>query len=81
MMMLVGAGTQNYRTMSMMELNIRTLPGKEHFRMDCMIQRMKLGYLYEASPLFLSFVTIGDVSGLQYAFPQEMKISYLSGDG
>ena len=78
---MLGKKDQNYRTMSMMELNLRQLPGKEHFRMDCCIQRMKVGYGYQGNPLFLSFVTIGDPDRSAYRFEWEQSISYLSGDG
>ena len=72
---------QNYRMMSMMELNIRQREGKGSFCMDCMIQRMDLGYVYEARPLFLSMVSIGDPDRGNYRFDEEYKISYLTGDG
>jgi hypothetical protein len=75
------AKKQNYRMMSMMELNIRQKEGKGEFRMDCMMQRMDLGYVYEAKPLFLSFVTIGKIDRGAYRFNEEFKISYLTGDG
>ena len=81
LLFMLGKKDQNYRTMSMMELNLRQLPGKEHFRMDCCIQRMKVGYGYQGNPLFLSFVTIGDPDRSAYRFEWEQSISYLSGDG
>ncbi len=77
--LLMGDETLNYRAMDMIELNIRMLEGKKTFRMDCMIQKMNLSYRYEARPLFLSFVTIGDIDRGNYRFDQEYGISYLTG--
>lgn len=71
----------NYRTMDMIEQNVRLLRGTTGFRMDCMIQRMKVGYAYQAKPLFLTFVTIGDIDRGNYEFLKEQSISYLVGDG
>ena len=68
----------NLGTMGMIELNLRQREGKENFRMDNMIQKMDLGFRYEAAPLFLSFVLIGDVDRGNYSFDREQKISYLS---
>lgn len=79
-LLLMGAEKQNMRTMDMMEQNIRLLTGNPHFRMDCMIQRMDVSYSYQARPLFLSFVTIGDIDRGNYRFDQEYSISYLTGD-
>ncbi len=76
-LMLENRTTLNMRTMDMMEQNIRMKQGTNAFRMDCMIQKMNLSYLYEARPLFLSFVTIGDIDRGNYRFDQEYKISYL----
>lgn len=76
-LMLENRTTLNMRTMDMMEQNIRMKLGTNAFRMDCMIQKMDLSYLYEARPLFLSFVTIGDIDRGNYRFDQEYKISYL----
>ena len=77
--LLMGDETLNFRSMDMIEQNIRMKEGKKTFRMDCMIQQMKLSYQYEARPLFLSFVTIGDIDRGNYRFDQEYEISYLTG--
>ena len=77
--LLIGDETLNLRTMDMIEQNIRMKEGKNTFRMDCMIQQMKLSYRYEARPLFLSFVTIGDIDRGNYRFDQAYGISYLVG--
>lgn len=76
-LMLENRTKLNMRTMDMMEMNIRRKQGSNAFRMDCMIQKMDVSYLYEARPLFLSFVTIGDIDRGNYRFDQEYKISYL----
>lgn len=76
-LLLVNDETMNYRTMDMIEQNIRMKKGDNGFRMDCMIQKMKVSYRYLASPLFLSFVTIGDIDRGNYSFDQEYEISYL----
>lgn len=75
-LMLMRPELQNYRAMDMIELNLRMKEGNG-FRMDCMIQKMDLSYRYEARPLFLSFVTIGDIDRGNYRFNQEHRISYL----
>lgn len=72
--------TVNLRTMDMIEQNIRMQRGGNGFRMDCMIQRMDVSYAYEAKPLFLCFVTIGDIDRGNYRFDKEYRISYLTGD-
>lgn len=68
----------NYRAMNVMEKNIRIWSGNPNICMDSMTQKMKLTVSYEASPLFLRLVTIGDVSDEAYQFTQEKEISYLN---
>ncbi len=69
---------QNYRTMTAMELNIRAMEHYENFRMDTMIQSGILDYTYEATPIFLSLVTLGDLGELEYVYREERKYTYLS---
>lgn len=79
-LLLLNKRTMNFRTMDMIEQNIRFLKGNPGFRMDCMIQRMKVSYTYEARPLFLCYVTIGELDRGNYQFLREQEISYLTGD-
>lgn len=67
----------NYRAMNVMEKNIRLWTGNANICMDSMAQKMKITISYEASPLFLRLVTIGNVSDDAYQFTQEKEISYL----
>lgn len=67
----------NYRAMNLIEKNIRIWSGNPNLRMDSMAQKMKITVCYEASPLFLRLVRIGDISDEAYQFTYEKKISYL----
>lgn len=67
----------NYRAMDLIEKNVRVWSGNQNLRMDSMAQRMKVTVCYEAKPLFLRLVRIGDISDETYQFTYEKKISYL----
>ena len=69
--------TLNYRAMNLIEKNIRLWSENPGLRMDSMAQKMKITVCYEARPLFLRLVTIGDISDEAYQFTYEKKISYL----
>ncbi len=65
------------RVLHLMEENIRLYPDCENFRMDCMIQRMKVNFHYESYPLFSKFLTIGNWSLDHYKFEETRELSYV----
>ena len=67
----------NYRTMDLMEQQMRTLPDSQMFQMDQMIISMKVSFTYEAKPLFSKLATIGKASGHAYEMKKTEKYSYL----
>lgn len=58
-----------YRCMDLIELN-------ENVRMDHMLMQMECSFSYEADPLFLSFVTIGNIHSDRYSFTEHRILSY-----
>lgn len=61
--------TMAYRCMDLMEMN-------ENIKMDNMILQMECSYSYEASPLFVSFCTIGKAPFKKYEFTQNRTVTY-----
>lgn len=68
---------KSYRAMDLMEQNIRLTAGPKTVRMDCMINQIKMNYNYTAKPLFLTLVTIGDISVKGYKISVEQEENYL----
>lgn len=68
---------QSYRAMDLIEQNLHLSEGYDQLRMDCMIGAIKMQYTYTAKPVFLSLVTIGNVSVKGYEIRMEQEMSYL----
>ena len=52
---LTGQEKLTYRAMNLTEQNIRRLPDRENFRMDCMIGSMEIQCSYLSKPLFFGW--------------------------
>lgn len=79
LLFLAGQEKQNYHCMDMIEQNMRLLEGKSNYRMDNMIQQAAFTFEYEASPLFLSFVSMAQLNGDTYHYTYQERYSYLTG--
>lgn len=59
---LTGQEKLTYRAMNLMEQNIRRLPDRENFRMDCMIGSMEIQCSYLSKPLFFGWFEVAKAS-------------------
>ena len=67
---------QNYKTMDLIEVNIRNTIGNSGFKMDNMIQAAKLDYSYSSHNIFLSLMMkVGDEPG-SYLMSIQKEFSY-----
>lgn len=80
LLFLTNHKTLNNRVLNLVEKNIRLLSGNPNLCMDSMVQKMTVSISYEASPIFLRLVTIGNVSNDSYSFVQKKEISYLNSE-
>lgn len=76
LLLLVKEDVLVYRAMDVVEQNIRLLPKRENFHMDCLIQRVKAEGTYTSHPLFLGFVTTVTIKDGEYHFNSNSKFSY-----
>lgn len=74
---MVPEETLVYRAMDIVEKNIKLLPGCGEFRMDALIERVRVRVLYTSAPLFLSFVTLINAKSGEYRFVGEKEFCYL----
>lgn len=66
-----------YRAMDLQEMAIRQIEGYENFRMDQVVIAMEVEMGYEMDPMFLSNVTIGNISLQPFFLQTSCKYSYL----
>ena len=74
---LQNSATTAYRAMDLQEMAIRQMEGYEDFRMDQAIIAMEVEMGYEIEPMFLTNVTIGNVSLQPFSLQTSCKYSYL----
>lgn len=74
---LQNAETSAYRAMDLQENTIRQIEGYEDFRMDQAVIAIEAEATYEMESLFLSNVTIGNVSLQPFSLQAGCKYSYL----
>lgn len=77
LMMLSSPKKLAFRAMDLMEGNIRLKEGYGNMRMDHMICEVRSHFAYEAKPLFLKWITIGDLPEEGYNWQREEDASYL----
>ena len=69
--------TQSLRAMDLMEQNLHLMAGYENIRMDAMLDQISVDYSYQANPLFLSFVTVGNIVQNPYQWTVSTQNTYL----
>lgn len=69
--------TQSLRAMDLMEQNLHLMEGYENIRMDAMLDQISVDYSYQANPLFLSFVTVGNIVQDPYQWTVSTQNTYL----
>jgi hypothetical protein len=69
--------TQSLRAMDLMEQNLHLIEGYENIKMDAMIDKLMIDYTYCANPLFLSFVTVGNIVRSPYRWTVSTQNTYL----
>ena len=69
--------TQSLRAMDLMEQNLHLMAGYENIRMDAMLDKILVDYSYQANPLFLSFVTVGNIVQNPYQWTVSTQNTYL----
>lgn len=74
---LTGQEKLTYRAMNLMEQNIRRLPDRENFRMDCMIGSMEIQCSYLSKPLFFGWFGSGESFKGDYHFQEKNSFSYV----
>ncbi len=74
---LTGQEKLTYRAMNLMEQNIRRLPDRENFRMDCMIGSMEIQCSYLSKPLFFGWFGSGESFKGDYRFQEKNSFSYV----
>ena len=74
---LTGQEKLTYRAMNLMEQNIRRLPDRENFRMDCMIGSMEIQCSYLSKPLFFEWFGSGESFKGDYHFQEKNSFSYV----
>lgn len=77
LLFLQDSKTTAYRAMDLQEEAIRQMEGYEDFRMDQAIIALEVETGYEMESLFLTNVTIGNVSPQPFSFQSGCKYSYL----
>ena len=74
---LTGQEKLTYRAMNLMEQNVRLLPDRENFRMDCMIGSMEIQCSYLSKPLFFGWFGSGESFKGDYHFQEKNSFSYV----
>lgn len=74
LLLLVREDTLVYRAMDIVERNIALKDS--YFCMDCQLYGTRVEGLYTARPLFLGFVTAGNVKDGTYEFRESCKLAY-----
>lgn len=69
---LTGQEKLTYRAMNLMEQNVRLLPDRENFRMDCMIGSMEIQCSYLSKPLFFGWFGSGEGFKGDYHFQEKI---------
>lgn len=65
-----------YRFTDLLEKNIRLSAGYEQVKLDCMVTAMETNNQYKAQQVFLTFVTIGQLSRKGYEYEKAYRFSY-----
>lgn len=68
------------RFANLLEKNIRLYSGYEQIKLDCMITAMETDCTYQARQMFLSFVSIVQLSGEGYQYKEKYAFSYTGKD-
>lgn len=74
---LENKNTQSLRAMDLIEQNLRLVEGYANLKMDAMVDKVIVDYSYQAKPLFLSFVTIGNFVQSPYKWRVSTQNTYL----
>lgn len=64
------------RFSNLLEKNLRLYSGYEEIKLDCMITSLETENIYQARQVFLSFVTIGQISKKRYRYENKYSFSY-----
>ncbi|MGN0342204.1 MAG: DUF5702 domain-containing protein [Roseburia sp.] len=77
-LLLYGASEKKLamRTLNLMEHWVRSTPGNQAFRMDCMVTAMTVSWVYEGKPLFFGLYGSGAGWNRNYQFMRVKKFSY-----
>ena len=77
LMYLGDKNTQSLRAMDLMEENLHLVEGYQNIKMDAMLDKIGMDYSYQANPLFLSFVTVGNIVKSPYKWTVSTQNTYL----
>lgn len=77
LMYLGDKNTQSLRAMDLMEENLHLVEGYQNIKMDAMLDKIGMDYSYQANPLFLSFVTVGNIVKSPYQWTVSTQNTYL----
>lgn len=70
---------QCMRAMDLIEQNLRQFTQEKQLRMDHMLTGLSAAYQFQAEPMFLSFVTVGNLKASTYRWSEQASVSYFSG--
>lgn len=70
---------QCMRAMDLIEQNLRQFTEEKQLCMDHMLTGLSAAYQFQAEPMFLSFVTIGNLKASTYQWSEQVSVSYFSG--
>lgn len=69
---------QCMRAMDLIEQNLRQYTEEKQLCMDHMLTGLSAAYQFQAEPMFLSFVTVGNLKVSTYQWSEQASVSYFS---